>query len=522
MKVFRPYQDDASRAIVATWQKYKSCMCVVATGGGKTLIAAGTAAKIQHHGRILFLANRNELCSQPIGVFGEQCGISPALEKADSFAPLNARVVVGSVQTMTRKKRLERWPSDHFSYIFADEAHMAAAESWKRIFSHFAGAKICGITATPFRSDNKDLKEIFETEAFRMPLFDLVDQGYLVSPDHVDKLSTAISLAQVRVRRTVDGKDYDLQDAHDAIAPYFAAIAQELKDRHNDRHILAFLPLVVSSQKFVSACQAVGLNAVHIDGEDPEREQKLQAFKDGQITLLSNSNLLHTGVDMPVCDATLNLRPTRSKVLYQQIVGRSTRTVPGLIDNIGDVQGRLKAIAESEKPIAVILDPLWMSAEHDLVTPSFLVAQTEDEAIEMNQRAGKSYSLRGLNRQIQLEREEKIRRRLEAAAHFREGKVPAKYFAACTHDQLLLNYEAVYNWELQKPTRFTCALLERDGIDPESVSGQGEADAVLKAIGRRKFKRLPQIRQLASAAEAGVDGDQLWNLTLAQAQHYGL
>jgi superfamily II DNA or RNA helicase len=513
LKTFRPYQDDASRAIVATWQKYKSCMCVVATGGGKTLIAAGTAAKIQHHGRILFLANRNELCSQPLGVFGEQCGISPALEKADSFAPLDARVVVGSVQTMTRKKRLERWPSDHFSYIFADEAHMAAAESWKRIFSHFAGAKICGITATPFRSDNKNLKEIFETEAFRMPLFDLVDQGYLVSPDHVDKLSTAISLAQVRVRRTVDGKDYDLQDAHDAIAPYFEAIAQELKDRHSDRHILAFLPLVVSSQKFVAACQAVGLNAVHIDGEDPEREQKLQAFKDGQITLLSNSNLLHTGVDMPVCDATLNLRPTRSKVLYQQIVGRSTRTVPGLIDNIADARERLAAIARSEKPLSYIIDPLWLSAEHDLVTPSFLVAQTEDEAVEMNQRAGDSYSLRGLNRQVQLERERRIAARLERVASFRERKVAADFFAASSGEHALVAYQPVFKWEEQAPVRFSRLLLAKSGIDPESVTSEGQAREVLKAIGRRRFKGLPEIYDLASLAESEGVTPRLWTIS---------
>lgn len=519
MKVFRPYQADASKAIVSTWQKYKSCMCVVATGGGKTLIAAGTAAKIQDHGRILFLANRNELCHQPLGVFAEQCGISPALEKADSFAPLEARVVIGSVQTITRKKRLERFPSDHFSYIFADEAHMAAAESWKRIFTHFSSARICGITATPFRTDNKNLTEIFETEAFRMPLFDLVDQGYLVSPDHVDKLSTAISLANVRVKRTAEGKDYDLQDAHDAIMPYLREIAKELKARHDKRHILAFLPLVASSQKFVAACLSEGINAVHIDGEDPERDQKLEAFKEGRITLLSNSNLLHTGVDMPVCDATLNLRPTRSKVLYQQIVGRSTRTVPGLIDTIDDVQGRLNAIARSEKPEAFIIDPLWLSAEHDLVTPSFLVAQTEEEAIEMNNRAGNSYSLRGLNRQVQLEREEKIRRRLEATARFREGKVSAKYFAACLGEHALVNYQAVFKWEEQPPVRFSKLLLDKAGIDPESVTSEGEAREVLKVIGRRRYQGLAEIPQLAGLVEARGVTPELWTITKKELRH---
>ena len=522
MRAFRPYQADASAAILKSWTQYKSGICVVATGGGKTLIAAGTAAKLTPHGRVLFLANRNELCQQPLEVFREQTGIVPALEKAEFKAPLSAQVVIGSVQTLSRKARLERFPSDHFSYIFADECHMSVAASWKRIFDHFHGAKLCGITATPFRSDNKDLKEIFETESYRKPLFSLVDDGYLVDPDHVDKLSTAISLANVRVKQTTEGKEYDLNDAADAIAPYFDAIARELAEKHASRHILAFLPLVASSQKFVRSCQAAGINAVHVDGEDPLRNEKLQMFKTGQIQLLSNSNLLHTGVDMPICDATLNLRPTRSKVLYQQIVGRSTRTVPGLIDGIQTVEGRLQAIASSAKPRAYIIDPLWLSSDHDLVTPSFLIAQTQEIAEEMNQRAGKSYSLRGLNAQVQFEREEKIRRRLEATARFRDRRVPADYFAACIHKQELTEYQAVFAWEAAPPKPFSCLLLAKAGIDPESVRSEGQAREVLRQVGIRRYKRLAEIPALAAAAEAGMESETLWGLTIDQAKGYGL
>jgi superfamily II DNA or RNA helicase len=295
-----------------------------------------------------------------------------------------------------------------------------------------------------------------------------------------------------------------------------------LKQRHAQRHILAFLPLVASSQKFVAACVAEGLNAVHIDGEDPQRDQKLAAFRAGAITLLSNASLLHTGVDIPVCDATLNLRPTKSKVLYQQIVGRSTRCQPGIVDMIPDPVGRLQAIERSSKPKAYIIDPLWLTKDFDLVTPSYLIASSEEEANEMNKRAGSSYSLRSLRSQVQREREEAVRRRLEATARFREGKVASQYFAACTHDRLLLDYAPVYPWERAKPTRFTCRLLERDGIDPETVSGQGEADAILKAIGRRKNRRLPEIRSLAAAAEQGVDSETLWSMTMAEARKYGL
>src|SRR3979490_1273721 len=118
---FRPYQSEAAQAIISAWKQNQNCITVVATGGGKTLIAAGTSARVRLNGggRILFLANRNELCVQPMATFADQLGDIPALEKADSYAPLSADVVIGSVQTLSRKKRLERFPRDHFAYIFA-------------------------------------------------------------------------------------------------------------------------------------------------------------------------------------------------------------------------------------------------------------------------------------------------------------------------------------------------------------------------------------------------------------------
>lgn len=513
-KIPRDYQLRCAASILSSWREHKSCIATVATGGGKTLIAAGTSAKLVETGRVLFLANRNELCTQPLGAFRDQ-GLIAALEKAEDRAPLSAKVVIGSVQTLTRKARLERFPKDHFQYIFADEAHGALAESWKRIFDHFNSAKICGITATSFRADGKALSDIFEVECFRKDLFDLVDEGYLVSPDHVEKLSTAISLANVRIKKTFEGKDFDAGDAADAIEPYFRAIAREIKARFNTRHILAFLPLIASSQKFVAACVAEGVNAVHVDGEDPERDQKLQAFKEGRITLLSNSNLLHTGVDLPVCDATLNLRPTKSKVLYTQIVGRSTRTAPGTIDGLQTVDERLAAIKASQKPYSVIIDPLWLTMEHDLVAPSFLIAADQEQAEEMGQATkGKhAYSLRETRARIQAQREEVIRRRLERVANFREHKVNAHWFAAAIEDHKLVNYEPVYSKEKQPVAKFSKLLLSKAGIDPESVRSEGEAREVLRAIGQRRYKGLCEIPDLARVVESEGVSEQLWKIT---------
>lgn len=514
MKKFRDYQLDASRSILEAWKEHRTCIATIATGGGKTLIAAGTTKYLVNKGsRVLFLANRNELCTQPMAAFAEQ-GMLCALEKADSRAPLSAEVVIGSVQSLTRKSRLERFPRDHFTHVFADEAHGALAESWKRIFTHFDSAKVCGITATSFRADGKLLSEIFECEAYRKDLFNLVDEGYLVDPDHIEKLSTAVSLAGVRIKRTPEGKDFDVNDSAQAIEPYFLAIAKELKERFADRHILAFLPLVASSEKFVKACLSVGLNAVHVDGEDPERDSKLQAFREGRTTILSNANLLHTGIDVPVCDATLNLRPTKSKVLYTQIVGRSTRTAPGTIDGVETVSERLAAIAASSKPHAIIIDPLWLSSEHDLVNPAYLIAADEEMAEEMKKATNgkESYSLRAIQSDIQAQREAAIRRRLEAAARFRAGMLSSEYFAAAIGAHDLVNWQPIYAHEKVRTCRFSRTLLANAGIDPDTVQTEAYAKKILKAIGVRRYRKLAEIRDLA-----GLDGDDIWTLTKAQA-----
>jgi superfamily II DNA or RNA helicase len=515
MKQFRDYQTEASNAILTSWGKHKSGICVMATGGGKTVVAAGTTARIQDKGKVLYLANRNELCMQPLAVFAGMLGEKPGLEKAESRAPLDSQVVIGSVQSFSQK-RLDRYPKDHFSYIFADECHGCASETWKRIFAHFDQAKLCGITATPFRSDAKTLTDIFETESYRKDLFSLVDEGWLCDPCHVERLKTAISLATVRIKRGADGvKDYDVNDAASAIEPYFDAIAQELAQKHASKHILAFLPLVNSSEKFVRACQAAGINAIHVDGNDPERDSKLLAFKEGKIQLLSNSNLLHTGVDIPICDTTLNLRPTKSKVLYQQVIGRSTRTVPGLVDDIPTVAARLSAIAGSSKPRAYIIDPMWLSEDHDLVTPSFLIAPDEKFANEMDAAADPdSYNLRDLARDIQAEREAAIRRRLERVANFRDGKLDAEWFAAAIGDHELVNYEAVYNWENWRLRNFTVTLLSQAGIDPATVKNEGHAQKIMRAVYRRRHRKLAEIRQLADLADnTGVDNQAIWQVT---------
>lgn len=119
------------------------------------------------------------------------------MERADSYASLEAPVVVASVQTLMRAKRRERFRHDHFSLIVVDEAHHALADSYRSTIGYFtddSATKLLGVTATPDRGDRKNLGRLFEAVAFECSLVRLVKEGYL-SPLRVKTLPVKVSLA---------------------------------------------------------------------------------------------------------------------------------------------------------------------------------------------------------------------------------------------------------------------------------------------------------------------------------------
>ena len=132
----------------------------------------------------------------------------------------------------------------------------------------------------------------------------------------------------------------------------------------------------------------------------------------------------------------------------------------------------------------------------------------------MGKIAGKSYSLRAVRDQVQRNREEVIARRLRARANFREHKVDGLWFGAKIHDLEIVGYEPIYAKEKQPCGKFTKLLLSKAGIDPDSVSCEGMASKILKAIGRRRYQKLPEISRLAPLAESrGVDDPFIWKVS---------
>lgn len=178
----RPYQQAARDSVHKEWENGRlRTLLVLPTGTGKTIVFASVAAdQVRAGDRVLILAHRGELLEQAADKLQRSTGLVSAVEKAESTC-LNSwfRVVVGSVQTLQRPARLERFPHDYFGTIIIDEAHHAITDGYLRILEYFSSAKVLGVTATPDRGDMRNLGEVFDSLAYEYKLTDAIQEGYL-------------------------------------------------------------------------------------------------------------------------------------------------------------------------------------------------------------------------------------------------------------------------------------------------------------------------------------------------------
>lgn len=520
----RDYQQEAHDAILAAWGEapwskddeptYRSVIANLTTSAGKTVIAGSVIQGVMERGRCLFLADTDELCEQPREKFYRLFGMHTGLEKAGKSASMMMRVVVGSAQTFARPNRLARYAPDHFGYIFVDEAHRGSDRN-KKITDHFASAKVCGMTATAFRAKLKDLSTYYETVAFELGLFDLIDAGY-IAPLKVLTLPVEVNLTEVKQTMSTDGMDYDKTELSTTIRPVYERVAEMIKEHVPNRQILAFLPLIKSSQEFVTILQEHGISARHIDGKSEDRKQILEAFAMKKFQVLCNSSLLTTGWDCPTVDCLLNLSPTRSAGLFRQKVGRVVRLLDGLIDGVTDREERRRLIAASAKPDSLILDLLWQTSKFGLIGPSDLIATNKDEQIALElaiRKQGTAEDLQFMAAVVQADREQKLKEALEKAALRSRGlieraKDAIEYVAILLHGKKIIGYEAAMDWEAQPMTEKQKDWLLKNGIDPTSAKNRGQVVELMNLIFRRREKGLVGHHAVAALEAREVTGAQ--------------
>jgi superfamily II DNA or RNA helicase len=341
----RPYQKACRDAVLSDLTMHRSVAAVMATGAGKTPTALAIMQALP--GPSLVLAHRGELLDQArekMAAFG----IEPELEKAEARASLSAPVVLGSVQSL-RNGRLERFPVDHFKFIWIDECHHAPAVSYRNVLERSPGAKVFGCTATLDRLDGEGYEEIFEKVSFEKSLSELIREGWL-SRIMVRTLPVAIDLRGVK--RTAG--DFNVADLSTAIGLELEKATDQIVKNIADRHkVLAFTPTINEARILAELCAGRGVAAEYVSGGCPDRGEKIARFKDGDTKLLANCMVLTEGFDCAGIDAIVLLRPTQSRALLCQQIGRVTRLWPG-------------------KEFGLVLDFFWLTARHKLSQPTDL------------------------------------------------------------------------------------------------------------------------------------------------------
>jgi superfamily II DNA or RNA helicase len=325
----RPYQRDAVDGIGEKLAEFRSTLLVIPTGTGKTRVFTEVAR--HWPGKVLVLAHRDELLQQARGRLGKETGEMVGLEQADFYAG-NERIVVGSVQTLSQPDRLSRWKPDHFGIVVCDEAHHAPSPSYRRIFDHFSGAKLLGVTATPDRADEKAMGLVFESVAYVYEIDDAIKDGYLCP---IRILPIFLGELDLSSCRTTAG---DLNQGDLDAAMVEAAIAHMVKSTVEESGDLKTLFFTTSVDNATRSAELFNVikpgSARSVNGKTPVdvRRSILAGFERGDFQYLTNCGIATEGYDCPPVSCIAQGRPTKSRSLHAQIIGRGLRPYPGKED----------------------------------------------------------------------------------------------------------------------------------------------------------------------------------------------
>lgn len=499
----RPYQQEAKDAVFEQWDNgIRKTLLVLPTGCGKTIVFAKvTEDCVRKGGRVLILAHRGELLDQAADKLKKTTGLNSAIEKAESSC-LGSwfRVVVGSVQTLMREKRLGQFPEDYFNTIIIDEAHHCISDSYQKVLKHFPEAHVLGVTATPDRGDMRNLGQYFESLAYEYTLPKAIKEGYL-TPIKALTIPLKIDMSGI----SVQAGDFKASDIGTALDPYLEGIAQEMQKYCADKKTVVFLPLVKTSQKFRDILNNYGFQAAEVNGDSQDRAEILADFESGKYNVLCNSMLLTEGWDCPSVDCVVVLRPTKVRSLYCQMVGRGTRLSPG-------------------KEHLLLLDFLWHTERHELCHPASLICDNEEVAQKMTENleeaAGCPVDIeeaeKTASEDVVAQREEALAKQLAEMKRRKKKLVDPLQFEMSIQAEDLSGYVPAFGWEMGPPSDKQKATLEKLGILPDQIENAGKAAKLLVRLDKRRNEGLTTPKQIRFLEGRGFQHVGTWQFDTAK------
>lgn len=339
----RPYQEQAIEANISEYDKgTRRMMNVMATGTGKTIVFSRLFEKLRSRlpGQMMVLAHTEELVDQNRTKMLEvNPGLKVGKEMSGEYADVESDIISASVATVGRKgsERATRFNWDRIDKIIVDEAHHSVTDAYGRVFELSGVTRtgsdkfLLGVTATTQRPDGKALSDIYERVAFVYSLRQAISDGWLV-PIRGYRVTTDTRLEGVES----PGGDF-------SVSKLSAVVDNDTRNRQvvdswkrlaGGRKTLAFCADIAHAQHLCESFRAAGVTAEYVYGDDPERAEKLRRHKDGEFQVLCNCAVLVEGYDDPSIACILLARPTKSGILFCQMVGRGTRLFLGKIDCI--------------------------------------------------------------------------------------------------------------------------------------------------------------------------------------------
>jgi len=319
----REYQVKAIENIQAAYrQKYKAPCLVAPCGAGKSVIVAEMAKRTaERKNRVLFLVHRQELCEQIENTF-KWWGVDMEY------------VQIGMVQTITRRLKSTLEPK----LIITDENHHCLATTYKKIYNFFPDAFKIGVTATPVRLDGSGLKAVNDVLVNTVSCKWLIKNNFLAPYKYFAPELVDFSKLKTKRGEFVVGEVDELINQKvicgNAIAHY--------KKICDGKKAICYCASIAHSQRMAEEFNEVGIPAIHIDGETPKNQRKeaIDKFRNGEIKILCNVDLISEGFDVPDCEVAILLRPTQSLTLFIQQSMRCMRYQPGktaiILDHVGN------------------------------------------------------------------------------------------------------------------------------------------------------------------------------------------
>ena len=517
----RPYQEQAKSAVAAAFAAgAKSTLVVLPTGCGKTVVFSTIAA--EQPGRVLIIAHRQELINQAaskiLGVTGHEAEIEMADQRADAHMFRRSKVIVASKDTL-RGRRLDRFDPREFSMVITDEAHHAVAESYGNIYEKFAGVPHLGVTATPDRHDETALGKIFDSVAFVYELPDAIRDGWLCP---ITQRTIRVNTIDYSKCRTTGG-DLNGRDLADVMnnEEILQTVADVTIRESKWRKALVFAPPGYKTEGQDRCRTSERLTEIFnrhrpdsarmVSGETPadERKQTLADYAEGRFQYLINVGVFTEGFDDPTIDMVVMARATKSRALYSQMVGRGTRTLPGVVDGLATAEERRAAIAASAKPTCEVLDFEGNAGQHKLMhTADILGGNYSEEEVEkaekLAKKAGEACDM--------TEKLEEARKLLEAEREAERNKRRAVVGVAQYSSEIVDPFNVLdiapvrfRGWDAREPaSEKQIGLLKKFAVPIKDGMTKREASAVIGAVFARREAGLCNYKQAEIMAKHGL------------------